>query len=308
MRKAVNTLTHRGNHINLRNVLVWLMMLGFILLLSFSSTEAQPRFKVPLYVTDGFETDTVYFGILPGGNFCIVESDSIDGTQEFFIPPEPPTGVFDARFKWPRSGVNLVCFDQGAWADFRPYVSATQRDTFRFRSQLGDGTTMVLSWPSGLSNRFTSLTLRYFDQDSGRNIDVNMRQVTSANITGAGDPAFAWIYSDGLVVSVEPGPPGVPHQFALSQNYPNPFNPSTTFEFALPHAAEIEIAVYDILGQKVAMLASGMYTSGYYTATWDGRNGAGGDVSTGVYFVRMTAIPAAGGANFSATRKVLLMR
>lgn len=311
MNKAVSILTHRGIQVTLQQFLSGLMILGFTMILSFSSTQAQPRFKVPIYATDAFETDTVYFGILPGGDFCIVESDSIDGTQEFFIPPEPPTGVFDARFKWPRSGVNLVCFDQGAWADFRPYISPTQRDTFRFRSQLGEGTTMVLSWPAGLSARFTSLTLRYFDQDSGVNININMLTNTTANITRAGDPSFAMIFSGGLVVSVEPGPPGVPQQFALNQNYPNPFNPTTTIEFALPQAAETEIAVYDLLGQKISTLASGLYTSGYYTATWDGKNSAGGDVSTGVYFVRMTALSTGGtgtGAQFSATRKIVLMR
>ena len=63
-----------------------------------------------------------------------------------------------------------------------------------------------------------------------------------------------------------------PAAFHLAQNFPNPFNQSTVFRIDLETRAEVELAVYNIAGQKVATLAQGPYPSGAYTFTWDGRN------------------------------------
>ena len=93
-----------------------------------------------------------------------------------------------------------------------------------------------------------------------------------------------------------------PTAFALAQNVPNPFNSSTSFRFALPQAADIELAIYNLTGQKVARLARGWHAAGHYTAHWDGRNDAGVRVATGVYIYRLRA----GGQ--VQVRKLLLLR
>jgi flagellar hook assembly protein FlgD len=69
----------------------------------------------------------------------------------------------------------------------------------------------------------------------------------------------------------------------------------------------MEIGVYDILGRKVATLASEVMPAGYYTVTWNGRNSVGASVASGMYVVRMNA-QADNGATFSAIRKLLLMK
>ena len=78
-----------------------------------------------------------------------------------------------------------------------------------------------------------------------------------------------------------------PAAFVLAQNVPNPFNSSTTLRFALPQAADIELAIYNLTGQKVAHLARGWHTAGHYAVHWDGRNDAGGRVASGVYIYRL---------------------
>lgn len=282
------------------------VLLVLIASASVSSVFAQVRFEVPLYVTDGVERDTLYFGIVPGANFCVVASDSINGRSEFFLPPEPPAGVFEGRFKWPRTGTNLPCFDQGTAQDYRPFTIAAQRDTFRIKCQVGAGTTMNVSWPANLNTRFTGLTIRYFD-GSG-NVNTNMLTNTSVFITDAGDPAIANIYSGGLVpTSVEEIAPGIPQEFALNQNYPNPFNPTTTIQFSVAQSAMTDISVFDVLGKKVATLAAEVMKPGYYKVTWDGMNNVGNSVASGVYFVRMSA-QAENGTGFSAMRKLLFVK
>ena len=63
--------------------------------------------------------------------------------------------------------------------------------------------------------------------------------------------------------------PRPPQTIQLSQNYPNPFNPTTTIEFTLPQAQRVELAVYNILGEQVAVLADGMFQAGLHRVAFD---------------------------------------
>jgi hypothetical protein len=71
--------------------------------------------------------------------------------------------------------------------------------------------------------------------------------------------------------------------FQLLQNYPNPFNPSTNLQFLVPATGYASLKVYNVLGQEVATLFSGMAQSGHYiTAAFNGSQ-----MSSGVYFARL---------------------
>lgn len=76
--------------------------------------------------------------------------------------------------------------------------------------------------------------------------------------------------------------------FELSvRNYPNPFNPETTVEYTLPQRGDVQVAVYNLLGQQVRMLASGIQESGRYQVRWDGRDGTGQKAPSGIYLLRI---------------------
>ncbi len=68
-----------------------------------------------------------------------------------------------------------------------------------------------------------------------------------------------------------------------------PFNPSTTIEFTLNHSALVEIAVYNITGQKVATLLQGNKNRGNHQVVWNGRNLENKPVASGLYFYRLRA-------------------
>jgi hypothetical protein len=86
------------------------------------------------------------------------------------------------------------------------------------------------------------------------------------------------------LVGVENNLNDIPKDFYISQNYPNPFNPSTTINFGLPKASEVQIEVYNILGQRLAVLADGKMEAGNHTVVFNGDRFA-----SGVYFYVMRA-------------------
>jgi hypothetical protein len=93
-----------------------------------------------------------------------------------------------------------------------------------------------------------------------------------------------------------------PSRFEVSQNYPNPFNSMTLIRYSLPRDYQVEISLYNILGQKVRTLTNEYQTSGYKGIAWDGKDDRGQDVGSGIYFYQVKA------GDLSCTRKLLLLK
>ncbi len=81
----------------------------------------------------------------------------------------------------------------------------------------------------------------------------------------------------------------LPSEFSLAQNYPNPFNPTTMIKFEIPRTSEVELVVYDILGQKVQTVVSETMEAGTHEAIWNGADDNGNEVASGMYFYKLTA-------------------
>ena len=99
----------------------------------------------------------------------------------------------------------------------------------------------------------------------------------------------------------------IPQETALHANYPNPFNPETWIPYQLAVPAEVALTIYDMSGGTVRRLEVGLQAAGSYqsrirAAYWDGRNGRGESVASGLYFYTLRA------GEFSATRKMLIRK
>jgi hypothetical protein len=81
----------------------------------------------------------------------------------------------------------------------------------------------------------------------------------------------------------------LPLEFRVHQNYPNPFNPVTTLRYALPVRGEVEVAVFNVLGQRVATLVCKTESAGEHTVVWNSTDDKGRPVASGVYFYRVRA-------------------
>ncbi len=95
----------------------------------------------------------------------------------------------------------------------------------------------------------------------------------------------------------------LPTIFALHQNYPNPFNPTTTIEFSLPKRSDVELTIYNMLGQKLRTLVSESMQAGEHSLVWDGQDNSGSSVASGMYLYRLKV-----GENISQTRKMVLLK
>lgn len=94
----------------------------------------------------------------------------------------------------------------------------------------------------------------------------------------------------------------LPTEYSVDQNYPNPFNPVTEIHFQIPEDNFVNINIYNTLGQVVRNLVNAEYTAGNHKVVWDGRDNAGNNLTSGIYFYRFES------GNIVKTLKMQLIR
>lgn len=92
-------------------------------------------------------------------------------------------------------------------------------------------------------------------------------------------------------------PNALPVKQFMANNYPNPFNPTTTISFSVPLSGQVRLAVYDVLGRKVADLVNEYKDAGSYHVSFNGEN-----LPSGLYFYRMNA------GNLAHTGRMMLLK
>ncbi len=103
-------------------------------------------------------------------------------------------------------------------------------------------------------------------------------------------------------VAVEENAGSAPRAFELQQNYPNPVRHETSITYILPRAANVQLAIYNTLGQEVRRLQEGLLPPGRHAVKWNGLDDAGKTVARGIYFYRLQANDGV------ATRKLILLK
>ena len=88
-----------------------------------------------------------------------------------------------------------------------------------------------------------------------------------------------------------------PYEFSLAQNYPNPFNPSTSISYTLKNNGKVRLAVFDLLGREVSVLANEIQTAGQHEVKFSANS-----LSSGVYFYKLQA------GNQVITKKMMLLK
>ena len=117
------------------------------------------------------------------------------------------------------------------------------------------------------------------------------------------ETAYTYAVTDANGVSASLLLQTLPTSFSLTDNFPNPFNPTTTIQYALPQAADVELTVYNVVGQVVRTLVAEQQSAGRYAVEWDATDDSGHSLSSGMYFYRLQA-----GGEFREVKKMLLLK
>jgi photosystem II stability/assembly factor-like uncharacterized protein len=132
--------------------------------------------------------------------------------------------------------------------------------------------------------------------------------VTSLAISGT--EIFAGTRGKGVwkrplqeVTSVKNFPLKPPLSYTLQQNYPNPFNPSTTINYSLLKASNVKIEIFNMLGQRVAILVNKTKQAGNYNVKWNAE-----EFASGIYLYRLEAVSLNGKSNFVEAKKMILIK
>lgn len=107
----------------------------------------------------------------------------------------------------------------------------------------------------------------------------------------------------GLDTSAPEQPLPFPMEYKLSKVYPNPFNPTTTIAYEAPAGGPVEFAIHNLLGQTVWSSVETPPSAGHYELRWNGTSRSGAELSSGIYFVRMSAQ-----GQFRGTQKLMFLK
>jgi hypothetical protein len=131
---------------------------------------------------------------------------------------------------------------------------------------------------------FQPATVYDLNDDGRKDILIPMDKYVNPNTI-----VFSYILVQDSITSVDEKISANDNNFLLRPNYPNPFNSVTRIEFLLGKSENTTIKVYNSLGKEITTLVNEYLPSGKQAITWDGKDNNGNTVSSGVYFIQMTA-------------------
>jgi hypothetical protein len=175
----------------------------------------------------------------------------------------------------------------------------TFEETFNVRFTVSDGysDSAELTLQSG---EVDTVDFAEWEAETLGNLSVTCSTALAGDANPGNDAA-----AESIVVRSEAGVEegkSLPRAFGLGRAAPNPFGGTTAIRYAIPHVTPARLAVYSVTGALVRDLQKGVLKPGYYSAAWNGRDGSGRLVPSGVYLYRLEA------GNYSATGKVQFSR
>ena len=200
----------------------------------------------------------------------------------------------------------LYKYADGNWYNYRTNNSGLVCDYLTFVNFDANGNL----WTGGvqfgapiISGGFSILKDGVWESFRQDNSDLPYSYVNKIDFDSEGN---AWIaladygavaYNPDGVTALKENRPHTPQSITLEQNYPNPFNPTTSIKYQVARQTNVQIIVYNSLGQKVRTLVNEIQQPGSHMITF---NAAG--LSSGIYFYRITT------GSFTQVRKMILTR
>jgi photosystem II stability/assembly factor-like uncharacterized protein len=195
-----------------------------------------------------------------GKSITLFATEKVTNLSFFELPPMPPTGIFDARYSSGRIVEDIS----------REKIIQISSDNY----------------PITIRAEELNVTIR--DMINGELLNEELKNGEELRIT---NNKITSIEVSGRITG------GAPISYELYQNYPNPFNPTTTIKFAIPEESDVNLSIYNVLGELVATIVNGHMKSGYYEYEFEASN-----LSSGIYLYRISA------GNYIVTKKMIVIK
>jgi len=138
-------------------------------------------------------------------------------------------------------------------------------------------------------------TINFLEGDFWASVKIN------SNDPNAGIIVLPVYMQVSGIVSLSQEDKILPEKIMLYQNFPNPFNPTTTITFQIPEKSDVQLLIYNTLGQVIKLLMDDKLDAGEYQVIWNATNELGQNVPSGIYFYELKT------NNFSQIKKMILL-
>ena len=221
----------------------------------------------------GFISDSVRVNEIPGARIEVYEIGPQDSAFYFIVPK-------DLEYTITIRGIG----EGTMHAEILKPVSENSLNRYYYSEIPVDS-----NWTGTINYNPTS--------DYGLQIDANNDGTVDSTITPETEVVTA-VQEPGNVNNTK----SVPDKYYLFPNYPNPFNASTVITYALPEPGRVKLSILDLLGREVISSLDGFKQAGSHSVIWDGKDGHGNQLPSGIYFYRMKA------GDFVHMRKMILLK
>ena len=167
--------------------------------------------------------------------------------------------------------------------DFRPVLH--EINTWKLKINVPLSEKVELSF-SGIDDISEDFEVYLIDKNSKRSQNLRQNKVFSFQ-SPIKYHQFEFIVGTGSHIETELESI-LPKEYVLDQNFPNPFNPSTIIPVEIPQDSHVDLTIFNILGEKIYTLHSGILKTGRHIITWNGKNQSGLKMPTGVYLLRLS--------------------
>jgi hypothetical protein len=224
--------------------------------------------------SSGTPDSAVYFPTGPNSLFCM-QLDGASFKTIWGVDAGNYNGSYDGSLFYLPSIVGSFCIPGNG-------------KSYQLRSGIdGQQIGKILGLDSGvvtLEGRFLSTSQEHMTVVQLKGAQAKLFQLASITGTGSNDN------------------PALPQDFSLEQNFPNPFNGSTQIYYTLTHQSDVDLSIFNLLGQKVATLIHGRQESGRHTASWDGSDASYSIMPSGIYLYRLSV------DNATIAKKMVLIK
>ena len=192
--------------------------------------------------------------------------------------------LYDANKNEIENSIFLWNSDNSIWENYFKVLNKynVHNDQIEYVEQIGSGLTWINDWkeiyPFDDNFHQTGVILQYWQNNAWQNY-------WNAN--------FSYMEATGIDQDLH-----TVYEWRLADNYPNPFNPSTTISYQLALDSQVDLSIYNLLGQRVSTLVSQKQPAGTYNVEWNAS-----DLPSGVYFYQLQT-----GSGFVQSKKLVLLK